>query len=336
MAIYHLNVKTGTRKGGQSAQAKYDYINREGKYSRDYAEVESVDDGHMPAWAQSKPRDYWQAADRGERANGRLYREVEFALPLELRRREQIALAKRFARSLTEQERLPYSLAIHRGESKEPGKRDNPHVHLMISERANDGRERSAATWFKRHNAKNPENGGARKSTATHPREWLEETREDWAIAANRALERSGSGERIHEGSLEQQYFEAVEGGDELEAERLQHRTPGQHHGISVRRQLARVEKLQEQLIDTDRMVHAAIRREVLGSSSVNDDERTLYLLVEEMTRPGPTRLRGTVLRSLERQVSMNADERVLVRIAGEELGRIMTRSRSRGMDLGR
>ena len=51
------------------------------------------------------------------------------------------------------------------------------HAHLIFSERTNDGIERSAAQWFKRYNAKEPEKGGARKTTATKPRDWLEQTR---------------------------------------------------------------------------------------------------------------------------------------------------------------
>ena len=43
-----------------------------------------VEHGHMPAWAQDDPHAYWQAADAHERANGRLYSEVQFALPREL------------------------------------------------------------------------------------------------------------------------------------------------------------------------------------------------------------------------------------------------------------
>ena len=50
-------------------------------------------------------------ARAGERA---LFREVEFALPVELRRHEQVKLARRFAQDLTGEERLPYTLAIHR------------------------------------------------------------------------------------------------------------------------------------------------------------------------------------------------------------------------------
>ena len=59
-------------------------------------------------------------------------------------------------------ERLPYTLAIHRGVANG----ENPHAHLMFSERGNDGIERSGEQWFKRHNAKAPEKGGARKSRA--------------------------------------------------------------------------------------------------------------------------------------------------------------------------
>ena len=100
----------------------------------------------------------------------------------------------------------------------------------MISERANDGIERSREQWFKRYNAKHPEKGGARKSTSTKPRDWLEQTREDWADQANEALERAGSLERINEASLENQYFEAAEAGDERAMAHL-NREPGVHIG---------------------------------------------------------------------------------------------------------
>ena len=101
----------------------------------------------------------------------------------------------------------------------------------MISERANDGIERSREQWFKRYNAKHPEKGGTRKTTATKPRDWLQQTREDWADQANEALERSGSRERITEASFATQYFEAAEAGDEREMARLQNREPGVHSG---------------------------------------------------------------------------------------------------------
>ena len=136
MAIYHLTVKTGSRGGGQSARAKSDYIAREGKYAPDADELEHVEHGHMPAWAQDDPRAYWTAADENERANGSLFKDVEFALPKELSADERRALAVDFAAQLTDAEKLPYTLAVHRGDG------ENPHAHLMMSERAN-GRHRA-------------------------------------------------------------------------------------------------------------------------------------------------------------------------------------------------
>lgn len=61
------------------------------------------------------------------RANGSLYREVEFALPKELSADERKALAVGFASQLAdaaEAGKLPYTLAIHKG--GQDGK--NPHA----------------------------------------------------------------------------------------------------------------------------------------------------------------------------------------------------------------
>ena len=83
MAVYHLKVSFGSRTGGQSARAKSDYIEREGRYGKDGEELEHKEHGNMPEWARDEPKKYWQAADENERANGRLYSEVQFALPQE-------------------------------------------------------------------------------------------------------------------------------------------------------------------------------------------------------------------------------------------------------------
>ena len=183
-----MNVKVGSRGGGQSARAKSDYIEREGKYEKDSEELEHRESGNMPEWAEADPREYWGAADAHERANGSLYREVECALPRELDAAGRREAAREFAQQLTGPEKLPYTMAIHRGGAKG----ENPHVHLMISERANDGIERDPATWFKRANTQDPEKGGAKKTRSMMGKEWLEKTREKWEQTANQALERSG------------------------------------------------------------------------------------------------------------------------------------------------
>ena len=225
MALYHLTSSVGSAARGQSAAAKSDYILREGRYAPAMdLEVEYREHGNMPKWAESDPRAYWEAADENERKNGRLFCQVEGALPIELRPEQRRELAQKFARRLTDREQLPYTLAVHRGGNR------NPHFHLVISERRNDGIDRSAEQWFKRYNGKNPERGGARKTTDTHRKEWLGEIREVWTQEANRALDRAGSRERIDHRSLAERAEEAREAGDLERAAELS-REPGRHLG---------------------------------------------------------------------------------------------------------
>jgi hypothetical protein len=67
-----------------SAAIRSDYIERSGRYTSDHAELLHKGHGNMPAWAEDTPRNYWEAADAHERANGRLFKQLEFALPKEL------------------------------------------------------------------------------------------------------------------------------------------------------------------------------------------------------------------------------------------------------------
>ena len=224
VAIYHLNVKTGSRDGGQSARARAQYIVREGKDEKDRDALAHSESGHMPEWAEDDPRQYWAAADAHERVNGRLFVAVECALPKELNEAQQRTLAGSFAAELTGRERLPYTMALRRGGG------ENPHVHLMISERALDGHDRDAERWFKRYNRKAPEKGGARKTRSIKGKEWLENTRRGWARAANRALEAAGRAERIDHRTLAAQHAEALERG-ELERAAERARIPGIHLG---------------------------------------------------------------------------------------------------------
>jgi hypothetical protein len=205
--IYHLNVRNGSRSKGHCARAAAAYIQRAAEYSRDaeaVAELVYTESGHMPGWAEAEPTTYWDAADLWERRNGQLFKRVEFALPLALTPDERQELAVGFAHYLTDAEHLPYTLAIHAGGD------ENPHCHLMISERGNDGVERDAEQWFKRYNAEHPELGGARKSRALQPKSWLLETRAAWAEQTNHALERAGHEIRIDDRSLAAQGIERL------------------------------------------------------------------------------------------------------------------------------
>ena len=125
---------------------------------------------------------------------------------------------------MTGKEHLPYTLALHRGGG------ENPHGHLMVSERKNDGITRSAETWFKRANSKNSHRGGARKTRSLQGKRWLIQTRKAWERAANRALENAGREERIDCRSLADRREDALARGDLEEAAEFS-REPGVHLG---------------------------------------------------------------------------------------------------------
>ena len=276
MAVFHLKASFGSRAGGQSASAKADYIEREGRYDADRSELEHSESGNMPEWAEDAPRAYWEAADEHERANGRLYSEVQFALPVELDKRERRELGLEFAQSLTARERLPYTLAIHRGVSDKPGKPDNPHCHLMFSERGNDGIERRVEQWFRRYNAKAPEKGGARKSRAAKAGDWLSKTRESWEREANRALERAGRGERIDHRSLGERREEANRAGDLERAAELS-REPNVHLGPE------RYRTLRGGASETVRRARGVERRNAAAGSERDADRRQVERLEQEI-----------------------------------------------------
>ena len=171
-------------------------------------------------------------------------------MPKELNEAERRDVASDFAAQLTGPEKLPYTLAIHRGGAEG----ENPHAHLMYSERGQDGIERSAEQWFRRYNGKAPETGGARKSRSAKAGDWLENTRKAWEQTANQALERAGREERIDGRSLAERRDEAYRIGDleraaELSREPNVHLGPSRHregHGAAVQEKLQKAERVEQ------------------------------------------------------------------------------------------
>lgn len=209
---YHLSFRSGSRGSGSCAHASYDYITREGEYADDDRDpVTYTESDHMPSWAEGDAGQYWDAADLYERANGRLYVSADFALPRDLTLEDQATLAHEFAQQLTSEESLPYTLAIHAGRSSD-GHEHNPHAHLMISERKNDGIERSPEEWFSRANPTDLAKGGAEKSRTFHGRGWVENARCDWAELTNKTMARLGREERVDHRSYERRCIEQEAG----------------------------------------------------------------------------------------------------------------------------
>lgn len=220
MASLHFVMKNGKcGTGGSHAQ----YITREGKYSRGEKAEELIhkEHGNMPSWAQDNPQDFWKAADQNERANGRVYTELEIDLPNELTQEQRTQLVQEFVREQIG-ENHAYTFAIHEKDATLDPSQKNPHAHIMFSERKNDGIERSRDQYFKRANSKNPEKGGAAKDRDTwHGRDKVYELRQAWAEKQNQALEREGHSVRVDPRTLEEQRAEALERGDKLKADLL-------------------------------------------------------------------------------------------------------------------
>ena len=190
MAIAHMAMRTRSRAQKDRAHSLATYILRTGPHSADHDEVLYSESGHMPGWVDD-PLFYWEMADLFERANGRLCQDIMVPLPRELDEDSRVALASDFAQTLSRHERLPYTLAIHKGDGH------NPHCHMMLSERSHDGLDRMASTWFRRHNKGQPDQGGARKTAAFYRYDWFYEIRRVWERLVNRALEAAGADARI-------------------------------------------------------------------------------------------------------------------------------------------
>jgi hypothetical protein len=234
MAHYHASVKSGPKgTGADHAQ----YIERGGRFTAEkYGAIGESERGNLPEWARGSAARFFAAADEHERANGSAYREFELALPRELNDRQRGELVRGFvAQEIGE--RHAYVWAIH-----EP-RGENPHVHIMFSERTRDGIERGEALYFKRANSKAPERGGCAKSQAfsggmTGPQRQaaLEAFRERWAAAQNLAFERAALAVRVDHRTLEAQGIEREAG---------QHRGPAVS-GIEARGQVAEVSARRE------------------------------------------------------------------------------------------
>lgn len=214
MALYHIRARTTTRASGASAAAAAAYLLRLGKYAKAGRDpcVFSLS-ANMPTWAAASHQrlEYWRAADLYERANGRLAKTLEFALPLELNHAQRVALAREFCTQVARTDKgkpLPLLMAVHAGHGS------NPHCHLMVSERVLDGHDRTPDTWFSRAAPKGqkPGTGGAKKTGDLKPLAWLQATRELLARVTNEALAAAGFTARVDHRSLTAQGIERVPG----------------------------------------------------------------------------------------------------------------------------
>jgi hypothetical protein len=185
MAIVHVAFKSSSQAPPAAAHAQY--IARDGQY-QERGGLELVESGNMPEFAQADPHSFWVAADAHERANGRTYTELQIALPRELDPAQRQELAREATRELLG-DRFAYTLAVHSPLAKD--NIDQPHMHLMFSERVVDSNTQSLSEdrFFKRN--------GAKKDPEWNARDKPMEVREKWVEMMNAAMERHGEEQRL-------------------------------------------------------------------------------------------------------------------------------------------
>ena len=164
-------LKNSSQKPSKNSSAvqRFHYITRTKNFENHKENIaeklEFMQSGNMPHFAQNKPDEFWQAADIYERKNGRVCSSLVVALAKELTAAQRSELAEQFIAEFADRYQFPYSCAIHNHQGSLGGQ-EQPHLHLIYSERSVDEIERTPEQFFKRYNPKNPQKGGAQKLTA--------------------------------------------------------------------------------------------------------------------------------------------------------------------------
>ncbi|QUL37192.1 Ti-type conjugative transfer relaxase TraA [Erythrobacter sp. JK5] len=238
MAIFHFSAKVIGRSSGRSAVAAAGY--RAGEQLHD----ERIDRTHdftnkagvlhsevmLPKGAPEAFADratLWNAVEAAEkRKDAQLAREVEFALPRELAKKDNIKLAREFVKAEFIEKGMIADLNVHWDIGEDGEAKPHAHVMLTMREVTKEGFGAKVRDWNK---------------TAL-----IEQWRERWADHVNRALAERDIDARIDHRSLEAQGI-ALEpqdkigpaasriGGRGLEAERIEeHRAIAQRNGERI------------------------------------------------------------------------------------------------------
>jgi len=248
MANYHCSVKNG-KKG--KALAHGNYIEGKGKYEAK-SDVRFSESYNLPNGFNTAA-EFWKAADKSERKNGRTYKEIEASLPREIKSLKQ---QKRIIGEFIQNAGLgnqPMTVSVHKGKDG-----NQPHMHLMFCERTNDGVEREdPSQFFKRPNAKNPEKGGCGKNREFNKKEFVIDARKAWEKTVNARLERLGHDARIDCRSLKDQGIDRKpQPKIGYAAMQIEKRSPGQSKRV---KRFQEIEEWNEGIFDTKTKVETVV-----------------------------------------------------------------------------
>lgn len=228
MAIYHASVKAFSRGQGHSGTAaaayragiaiaddltgtRHDYTKRKG-----VASVDMLAPSNAPEWARDPAACFNRSEQAETRANARVARELEVALPHELSEDQRHALAVDLGQMLVEKYGVGVLVAVHTPDKS--GDERNHHAHLLMTPRqiGPDGLGARACQEFDAR-------GGAGPAA-------IRELREAVAVRINEHLAQAGLAETVDHRSLPKQ-AKAAEQEGRLDFVALLAREPTTHEG---------------------------------------------------------------------------------------------------------
>lgn len=226
IAIYHCSIKVISRGKGKSAVASSAYRSgerMENEYDgvvHDFTKKGGIVHTEilLPAYAPSEFANrsvLWNSVEKIEKAkNSQLAREIELALPIELNRKQQIALVREYVQQNFVSVGMCADIAIH---DKEDG---NPHAHIMLTmrplEQNGEWGAKSRKEYILDKNGQRIKlKNGTFKSRKVNTVDWnnqenAERWRQAWAELTNHYLEKQNVLERVDHRSYQRQGIDLI------------------------------------------------------------------------------------------------------------------------------
>jgi hypothetical protein len=193
MSIYHCSLKIINRASGRSSVAAAAYRageklhNQRENITHDFTKKQGIVFKQILLPEQAPPRfksrnELWNEVEKAEkRSDAQTAREIELALPVELKRNQQIDLVRQYITDNFTSKGMCADFAIH---DKNDG---NPHAHVLLTMRSltPDGFGKKDRSWNQHSNA--------------------EYWRAQWADIYNKQLEKLGIEQRVDHRSFKRQ-----------------------------------------------------------------------------------------------------------------------------------
>jgi MobA/MobL family len=204
----HLHFRrTVYKSGGTAAVARVDYITRADAQvtyiTGQREDLVASGTRNLPVWAPDAVT-YFAAAEQyeggGAKRRYNAFEEWKITLPQELTREQNLVLIDDLLACIVG-DSMPCTWGFHAPLTLD-GTAPQPHIHLLLSTRHNDGHVRSPVQHFQRWNAKAPAQGGAQKDRLLRAMGAVKAQRLMISDVLNLHLELHGKVGRVHPDSL--------------------------------------------------------------------------------------------------------------------------------------